>query len=757
MENLTSSSSSEFLEATEPGGPGQSLPVAGIFALCAASLQTDPKWLRPYLLRALSSASGLKLPSGARNAVIEQAIEISDSPKTSSRVVEAMNAYLCASTLVENQAVPLLASLLQSDVVSSTSYDARSREVLLRFVTALRLPPRVLYNAEALLAVLVQSITENARTTDGTNIEAVGEDESQSNRRRGMKWLKIGTAGVVGGIALGLSGGLIAPALIPALTTIGMSAPITALGSSGVLAVGGIFGAAGASVGAAAMASRTGVVNEFCFEPCTAGANAERDSTYKKLRVTPKQRTCDVIVPWGDETLQGESAGGLLVWELLTSQEHVMVVPGLISFAVGHREFSGSDKIEWLLPKEKMEVGGMDKDRIGEGKRRRSTGAITVQGRGEFVLRFQLMPGSLPVNVSYRTTVVPPGKDPPLWIMDENEQENQDLVTGDMRSLSYTILVPGLLSTAENGPYPGMCADQFIATATALDEFGIQCFALRWDSDLLMELSNAMRKMIGRMALTMATQRGVLALPAMAGVAGVVGAAMLPVSILAAIRTIIGNIWARTISHAEECGYMLAAELASRSFGNRPVVLVGYSAGATVVFNCLKELARRNLVGIVHEAYLIGSPCTADVNAWREIRTVVAGRLVNVYNPHDWYLELYHRSSNLGSVAGTRPIKDPKGIANISNFCIDKEFITNHTDYATRCSEILLKVGVGNAEHRRVWKSLAVFEKLSDDEDEQNAENKGKVNGDSFDLENDSPDDSIDDVVLYKAKGLGAT
>lgn len=53
---------------------------------------------------------------------------------------------------------------------------------------------------------------------------------------------------------------------------------------------------------------------------------------------------------------------------------------------------------------------------------------------------------------------------------------------------------------------------------------------------------------------------------------------------------------------------MLAAELASRSFGNRPVVLAGYSAGAVVVFSCLRELARRKLVGIVKYACLIGEP-----------------------------------------------------------------------------------------------------------------------------------------------------
>lgn len=714
-----SSSLPNDTEISEPGGPGQSLPAAGIFAICAASLRPDPSWLRSYLDRCLQSASGLQLHDGARKAIIEQAVEIATSSDTADHAAEALHGYLSASSFSPGQAVPLVSTFLQADVIASTVYDARAREALIRFVTALRLPPRLLYLAETALATFVQALSDNARTPEGANSEAVPEDERWARRRRNIKWLKVGAAGVVGGLALGLSGGLIAPALLPALGTVGLagvSAPLTALGSGGAVALGGLFGAAGAGVGAAAMSSRAGVVDEFRFEPCTAGVRAARDAAYKSARVSPRDRVHDVTVPWREEA--DGSSGGLLVWEILTSQEHTMVVPGLISFIVGFRDSeSTGEKISWLLPEEQMEVGGMDRERVGESKRRRSTGAITVQGSGEYVLRFRLMPGSLPVNISYRVTIVPPGKDPPLWVMEENETQPQELVTADMRSLSMVIFIPGLVTAAENGTYPGMCADQFISVSAALSEYEIQCFALRWDTELLLELSDALRKLIGKMALSMAAQKGVMAVPIMAGVAGVLGAVSLPMSIISALRTIIGNIWARTLSHAEECGYMLAAELASRSFGNRPVVLAGYSAGATVVFSCLRELARRKLVGIVHDAILIGAACTADVHVWREIRSVVSGRLVNVYSPQDWYLELYHRGTNLGSVAGTRPINDSKGLANVENVCLEHDFINNHTDYAKRCSEILKRVGLGDAERRRPWEILAAFEEVSEDEE----------------------------------------
>lgn len=686
--------------ALEPGGPGQSLPAAGLLVACAASLAPDLPWLREYLSRTLGPTSSLNLRSGARDALVEQAIEIATADNPITVAVDVIDRYLTASNFAASQAVPLVSTLLHADVFNATAYDARAREVLIRFIAVLRLPPRVLYEAERQLAALVHAIAGNAKRSNKQNVESIGEDPDEARRRKNLRWLKVGAAGVVGGLALGLSGGLIAPALIPALGTVGLagvSAPLAALGGGGAVAVGGLFGAAGAGVGAAAMSSRTGDIQEFKFERCTTFAE-QQPSQYEASRISPSNRLHEVFVPLsgnGDEPI----TGGLLVWQILTSQEYSMVIPGSLAFGVVYQKFCKDEtkgEREWLLPEEEMDVGGLDK--LGEGRKRRSTGAITVQGNGLYILRFRLLPGSLAVKLSYRVALVPPGKDPPVWVMEENENQPLEQEKSDVRSLSMTILVPGLLNTGENGPYPGMCADHFSETAAALAAFDIQSFALRWESKLLLELSDALRRLISRMALSMAAQNGAAMI-----VPAVIGAVALPVSIIGALRTVIGNIWAKTISHASECGYMLAAELASRSFGNRPVVLAGFSAGAQVIFSCLRELARRNLVGIVHDVFLVGAPCTADVKVWREIRKVVAGRLVNAYNPSDWYLEVYHRGTNLGAVAGTRSIQDTTGVANVENICLSPDQVGNHMEYAKCCSQILLDLGIADPERRRPW------------------------------------------------------
>ncbi|CAN8067760.1 unnamed protein product [Agarophyton chilense] len=722
----------------EPAGPGQNLPAAGILAACVASLAPDPPWLRAYLTRTLHAFS---LPPGARDGLIQQALEIASSHNAVPRASEVADAYLRASSFGQSQAIPLISAVLEADVINCTVYDARARESVMRYISALNLPPRILYTAEHQLAELVIALAENS-TVNGENVESVGEDEAHTRRRTNMKWLKVGAAGLFGGLALGISGGLIAPALLPALGTVGLASatgPLAALGGGGAVAVGSLFGAAGAGVGAAAMKSRTGDIDEFSFEPCTPSHDSSSHA-YDTARITPTENIHEAYIQLSMET---RAIGGLLVWEILTSQQFDMVVPARIAFGVQTQDLAhGAARpvSKWLLSEQFMDVGGLDRN--GKGKRRRTTGAVTITENKMYVLRFRLMPGSLTVNISYRTAFVPPGIEPPVWIMGENEEHATEHEKSKPRSLSMAILVPGLLSAAENSAYPGMCADQFHKTTPVLAKFGIQTFALRWESQLLLELSNALRKLIARMTVSIAAQNGaMMVLPAL------VGAVALPVSIIGALRTLIGNIWAKAISHAAECGYMLAAELASRSFGNRPIVLAGFSVGALVVFSCLQELARRKLDGIVHDAYLIGAPCTADLAAWREVRSVVSGRLVNAYNPRDWYLELYHRGTNLGSVAGNRPVKDVEGIANVENVCLTQEQVANHMDYAKRSQQILVDLGIANPEVRRPWSmDLAVSTQIH--EPTHNAEHSSDI----FESETGASHSEELDVVLFKSK-----
>lgn len=754
---------------TELAGPGQGLHCGGVLAAAAGSLvkagpcsDADRAWLRAFLTNVLSAAPGLDLRAGAVRALVQQALEVADAKNPVVAALEVADSYLSAAEFSVGQAVPVVASVLHADVFHVAAYDARSREALMRFVGALDLPPRILFDAEKQLVAIVHTLSKAA--AEGNDGRADGGDAEEERRRRMMRWLKIGGAGVIGGIALGISGGLMAPALLPALGSVGLagvSAPLVAMGGTSAVAVGGIFGVAGASVGATAMRNRTGDVEEFTFESCTVlddGKN--RASVYEHGRVTPARKCLEVVVPISsDEPI----VGGLLAWEFVTSQTRPMVVPAGLGFGVVHQRFSDADgvpqKREWILPEKVMDAGGLEPN--GSSKHRRSTGAITVMGSGLYTLLFRLLPGSLSTSIKYRVALVPPGKDPPLWLMHENEVEGKaGSGSGDEarhRSMSMTLFVPGLVNTEEGvPPYPGVCADQFSSAVAELGKYDIQAYALRWDVRLLSELSINLKKLVASLAMKLGMQQGAMLVAPM-----LVGAFALPVTIAGALRTIISNTWATTLSHAQSCGYMLAVELASRGLGKRPVVLCGYSAGALVIFAALEELARRKCVGIVHDVYLLAAPCSTDPGKWRSIRQVVSGRLVNAYTCTDWYLEAFHRGAGFGSAAGTGPIRDID--AGVENVDLSDFEIQSHMDFATRSSEILLALGLIDGDKRRPWSTEQVSRSkesaggVVDDSPppgcfSRSLKHPDDVNDGAEDDEGDEDDDDDEIIEVYNRK-----
>lgn len=93
------------------------------------------------------------------------------------------------------------------------------------------------------------------------------------------RWLKIGAAGVVGGGALFLTGGLAAPAVGGAMAATGFGAGAVAVGSS-TMVIGSVLGLGGAGLAGYKMSKRTGGVEEFAFEHLGGGIAGEGMSAY---------------------------------------------------------------------------------------------------------------------------------------------------------------------------------------------------------------------------------------------------------------------------------------------------------------------------------------------------------------------------------------------------------------------------------------------------------------------------------------------
>jgi hypothetical protein len=129
---------------------------------------------------------------------------------------------------------------------------------------------------------------------------------------------------------------------------------------------------------------------------------------------------------------------------------------------------------------------------------------------------------------------------------------------------------------------------------------------------------------------------------------------------------LLDNPWSVGLERSRKAGLVLGDILFNRHQGHRPVVLVGTSLGARVIYYALQELAKRakqgqsiadSPFGIVQDVYLIGGAIAASEVQWRRVRSVVAGRFVNGYCRQDWVLGFLFRAVGAGvGVAGIMPV-----------------------------------------------------------------------------------------------------
>ena len=84
---------------------------------------------------------------------------------------------------------------------------------------------------------------------------------------------------------------------------------------------------------------------------------------------------------------------------------------------------------------------------------------------------------------------------------------------------------------------------------------------------------------------------------------------------------------------------------------------------------------------------------------WTKRRSVVNGRLINVYNPKDWVLALLYRykSWSVVSLSGLQPVHASPiaGRAPVENYnCQD--IVNGHSEYHAKIRQILHMVGIGD-------------------------------------------------------------
>lgn len=159
-----------------------------------------------------------------------------------------------------------------------------------------------------------------------------------------------------------------------------------------------------------------------------------------------------------------------------------------------------------------------------------------------------------------------------------------------------------------------------------------------------------------------------------------------PVGLLK-ISKIVDNPWSVGMVRADKAGAALAdAIMRHKIQGDRPVSLFGYSLGARVIYSCLMILAERRQFGTVESVVLMGTPAPAESRVWLTMKSVVSGRLVNVYSEQDYLLGFLYRTSNIHyGIAGLQDVQGANGVDNYRVTRLEK----GHLSYMYIASQIL--------------------------------------------------------------------
>ncbi|KAL2262181.1 hypothetical protein VTK26DRAFT_2214 [Humicola hyalothermophila] len=244
----------------------------------------------------------------------------------------------------------------------------------------------------------------------------------------------------------------------------------------------------------------------------------------------------------------------------------------------------------------------------------------------------------------------------------------------DDRRLRVTIGINGWLDSKEDVTRPWR--------ALGTDS---EAFALRYEVKSLLGLGKSLKELLSSYAWNTVKvellKRTVLA---------TLWSALWPAHLLS-MASAIDNPFSLAKNRSEKAGEILADALINKVQGERPVTLVGYSLGARVIYSCLRSLATRRAFGLIDTVVLIGAPVPSNTQHWQMMRTVVSGKIFNVYSDNDYLLAFLYRATSIQlGVAGLQEINDVQGLENLNL----SDAVQGHMRYAKIIPQILARCNI---------------------------------------------------------------
>ncbi|KIR51494.1 hypothetical protein I315_05975 [Cryptococcus gattii Ru294] len=184
-------------------------------------------------------------------------------------------------------------------------------------------------------------------------------------------------------------------------------------------------------------------------------------------------------------------------------------------------------------------------------------------------------------------------------------------------------------------------------------------------------------------------------------------AVSLPLSVYSMATMTLDNTWMHAQDRAKKAGRLLGEVIEKRVQGERPVVLIGSSVGALTIQHALLYLSslpppsnsKLSVPAYVESAYLISLPAAPSIEEWDKCRSVVSRRLVNAWSDADLVLagvvrlhEVVSRAAVMSNgirVAGLGPVEH-LGVENVDVSSVLK----GHMELQAKMPEILKIIDV---------------------------------------------------------------
>ena len=261
-----------------------------------------------------------------------------------------------------------------------------------------------------------------------------------------------------------------------------------------------------------------------------------------------------------------------------------------------------------------------------------------------------------------------------------------------------------------------------------------ESLALRWELEALLSLGHAISAMVKSAAWGYAKTEIIKRT-----IFSSLAAGLWPLGLLK-VAKVIDNPFQIAKTRSEKAGEVLADAIINRAQGERPLTLIGYSLGSRVIYTCLMTLAERKAFGLIESAVLLGSPIPSASADWRKMKSVVTGRLVNVYTTNDPVLAFIYRTSSIQlGVAGLQPIE---GVGSVENVDVS-DLVDSHTKYRYMTGSILKKIGFQDLDLGEVAneeRALRVAEQI---EEKERAENERKNKAEDAEKEADAMEKQV--------------